>query len=102
MPTFLYARSAVDAVEEQKIRKWAGAWLSSACLGAASPSKRLTPGAVPAPRTVAANTCDVRPLERSGCHPKETRLMSEGGSQASVQGLSPPQRASRVTAGCGA
>ncbi len=25
MPTFLYARSAVDAVEEQKIRKLAGA-----------------------------------------------------------------------------
>ena len=50
-------------------------------------------------RTVALSTCDVRPLERSGCHQGDSTAV-EGWVPGSVQGLSPPRRASRVTAGC--
>jgi hypothetical protein len=71
---------------------WCWVWLSSALLGATSPILRLTPGPSRAPRTVAASTCDVRPLERSGCHQ---------GDSTDVEGWVPGQCAGPVpTSAC--
>ncbi len=63
------------------------------------PADVVAPWSVVRPEVSRTSTCDVRPLERSGCHQGDSTAV-EGWVPGSVQGLSPPRRASRVTAGC--